>query len=213
MGRRITYDGGARRVWTAVRSTTSASFPTHRFTSVPIGDAAPDRQVFVITSDAFASAVVPGGIAATKVVAATADALVLWRANVPTGTTASIDVTATGSSRILIEVYAVYGLASTTPVATANYTSGGTSTTHSTTIDHPAGGILIAGVGATVSPGESLSSWTGATLDDNTLITAGAVRLIISGASSENLAAATGATLQTTFSASVNAQMVAATYS
>lgn len=206
-------------VWADKKSTTSASSPTHTFTSVGISLGSPTRDVFIVTSDAVASAVkvvtasIPLGVSATPVESAVAGAVKLWRASVPsTDTTASVEVTASGSTRILIEVWAAYNISDTTPFHTASYTSAGSATTHTTTINRPTAGILIAGAGATVNPTETLSSWTGATVDDNTNVSAGAVRLIISGASTENTTAATGATLRTTWSASVNAGMVAATY-
>lgn len=213
MGRRITYDAIASLVWTDSKSSASATSP-HSFTSTATGTAAPSREVFVAVYNGVVSAVTVGGISATLVESASSS-LTLWRAAVPTGTTATVEVTFTGGGgRLLISVWAAYNLLSTTPFDTASYAASSTpASNHSTTIDTAGGGILIAAAAAVITSGDGGPSWTGATLSDSEILDVGSTDFVLSAANSEGTAAATGVTVQTTWSPAVgNVRMIAATF-
>lgn len=198
--------------WTDSDGTLSASSPTHTFSSVAIGTAHATRQVFVATYYDVATAVTVGGISASVVVSATGNFLRLWRAAVPTGTTASIAVTSSGTGRLAIQVWAAYNLRSTTPHDTAAYSAGANATTHTTTINKADKGILIAAAGTAGNPGFLCTSWTGATLRNNRRLAVGSFDILESAADSMDTASATGATLRSTWDDSVLADMVGATY-
>ncbi len=96
------------------------------FTGKAIGPAASDRYVFVGTMQHAAtrtvSSMTVGGVSASLVVRQQGGSITseLWMANVPTGTTATIVVTWSGSVDLFcgIGVWSATGLISTTPVAT-----------------------------------------------------------------------------------------------
>lgn len=201
--------------WTDSASSASATSP-HTFTSRAIGTALATREVFVAVYNGTTSAVTVGGISASLVASAASSTLTLWRASVPTGTTADIVVTFTGGGgRLLISVWAAYNLTSTTPFGTASYFASSTpATNHSTTIDTAGGGILIAVAAAVITSGNGGPSWTGATFRDHEILDVGSIDFVLSSADSENSAAATGATLQTTWSPAIgNVAIVAASFS
>jgi hypothetical protein len=139
---------------------------TYTFSSRAIGAAAGDRQVFVAvagvnTGDVTSLTV--AGISATKLVgqtftgAATSN-VEIWRADVPSGTTATIVVnTTTSGNRLGIGVYAATGALNT---AFHSFTSGNNAT-NSGSINIPANGGCI-GVAVTTSGGTSFT-WTGLT--------------------------------------------------
>ena len=201
-------------VWTESAASSSASSP-HTFTGISLSTADGSRQIFVAVYSGVASAVTVGGISATLVKNTASSTLTLWRAAVPTGTSASVVVTYTGGGgRLLITVWAAYNLLSTTPVDTAQVTTSSTpATTHTTTIDTAGGGILIAAAGTVVNSGDGGPSWTGATLRNNRVLNGGVIDFVLSAGDSQDTAAATGATLRTTWSPAVgNVAMVGATY-
>ena len=198
--------------WTDSAESGSTSSP-HTFSSQSIGAAHSTRQVFVATYIGNASAVTIGGISATQVASAASGLLKLWRAAVPTGTTASVVVTYSGGGgRLMITVWSAYNLRSTAAHDTASYDSSGSATSHTTTINTANKGIVIAAAASSVADGVRVSSWTGATLRDNGVLDDGSTDYVLSAATSEDTALATGATLRSTWSASVNANMVAATF-
>ncbi len=198
--------------WTDSDGTTTAADPTHTFSGVAIGAAHGTRQVFVATYYDPSTAVTVGGVTASSVVTVTGNFLRLWRASVPTGTTASVVVTRSGSGRLAIQVWAAYNLRSTTPHDTASYEAGGAATSHTTTINTANKGILIAASGTAVTTGVTVSSWTGATLRNNRRLVIGSFDILLSGADSMPTISATNATLRTTWSASETADIIGATY-
>jgi len=198
--------------WTDNGGTLTPSIPSHTFSGVDIGTAHSTRQVFVATFLGDVSAVTVGGVSASAVVSVADNSLRLWRAAVPTGTTASVVITLAGDTALIIQVWAAYNLRSTTPHDTASYPAGSTSTTHTTTINTADRGILIAAAGAAGPADVLVSSWTGATLRSNRRVVAVGVDLLESAADSTGTAAATGATLRSTWDSSVAARMVGATY-
>lgn len=201
-------------LWTDGASNAAATSPMHTFSGVGIGAAHPTRQVFVADFGGSASAVVIGGISAVSVVSAASNTLSLWRAAVPTGTTASVAVTYTGSARMLIGVWAAYNLVNTSPFHTASYAASSTpASAHATTINTRANGILIAASAALVNAGAGGPSWSGASLRNNRSLNTGAIDWVLSSADAQATSAATGATLQTTWTPAVgNVAIVAATF-
>ena len=201
--------------WTESAANGSASSP-ETFTGISLGTEASSRQIFVAVYSGVASAVTVGGVSATLVENNSGSTLTLWRAAVPTGTSASVVVTFTGGGgRLLITVWAAYNLRSTTPVDTAQVTTSSTpATTHTTTIDTANKGILIAASATVVNSGDGgASSWTGATLRNNRILAAGAIDYALSAGDSQNTAVASGATLRTTWSPAVGSvAIVGATY-
>lgn len=107
-----------------------AGATTYTFTGKAIGPAAANRYVFVATfqhaNTRTVSSLTVGGISATLVKSQAGGSLTteLWMANVPTGTTATIVVTWSGSVSIAcgIGVWSATGLNSTTAVATGGDT-------------------------------------------------------------------------------------------
>lgn len=201
-------------VWTDSTSSASATSP-HSFTSRAIGTADASREVFVAVYNGAASAVTVGGVSATLVETAASNTLTLWRAAVPSGTTATVVVTYTGGGgRLLISVFAAYNLQSTTPHDTASYFASSTpATTHATTIDTASQGILIAVASTLVTSGNPGPSWSGATFRDHEVLDIGAIDFILSAADSTGTVAASNATVQTTWSPAVGSvAMVAATF-
>lgn len=198
--------------WTDSAGTLTSTPPDYTFTGMSIGAAHPTRQVFVATYYDVATAVTVNGIAASVVVSAGSNTFRLWRAAVPTGTTASIVVTSGTSGRELISVWAAYNLQSTTPYDTASYTAAANATTHTTSINTKSGGILIATAAAIGTTALSLTGWTGATLRNNLSISDGSSDFLLGAASQADTVTATGATLRTTWNESVLADMLGATF-
>jgi hypothetical protein len=141
---------------------------TYTFSSVDIGSAASNRYIVaaVLNSSAGASNLTSAtiaGVSATILKAAygggSSDiAATLIGASVASGTTGTISVTfSTGQVRCAIGVWAVYGLQSTTPVATASSIVNPASFSIAT----QSGGIVIAAGNSGDSAGTA--SWTGVT--------------------------------------------------
>ncbi len=145
----------------AVITTNSASPYTH--SSQAIGTADASRQVVVGVncqdSGVTVSALTVGGVSASQIIGATdgnnADNRVeLWAASVPTGTTADIVVTYSGSPQnCCIGVWAIYG-ASTS----AHDTASDDAAPNAPSIDIPAGGVCIG-----FANGQGTYSWTNLT--------------------------------------------------
>jgi hypothetical protein len=140
---------------------------TYTFSSQDIGTAAADRYVIVAVSNSSAgsgslSSATIAGVSAT-ILQASANgggdiATTIIGASVPTGATGSVVVNfGTGQVRCAIGVWAVYGLLSTTPVATASQ-SGNPGTLNVNT--HSGGIVVAAGVS---SDAGSSATWSGAT--------------------------------------------------
>jgi hypothetical protein len=136
----------------------TAAGTTYTFTAVNIGTAATGRRVLVamVGSDngvsMAISSVTIGGNPATIVAQSTINVSTNQAAfaclQVDTGTTADIVVTcdADGSNNMQIQVYALYGLSSSTPNDTY-IENGTTATVTGGTIDCPAGGAIFGVVG------------------------------------------------------------------
>lgn len=160
--------GQATVTYTGTNSITTA--PPFTWTAQPIGAAAADRLVAVAlmyAATGAVSSVTIGGIAATKV-AGTVSGVALseiWVAAVPTGTTANIVVNSGTvlTARFAVSIYAIYGAASATPVATGTSTANpGAATLACTANCAVIGGFCIAAV-----PGSVRTSWSGITEDND----------------------------------------------
>lgn len=163
-----------------------------------IGTAATNRYVVVAVGNVltFGTAAAPtsvtvGGQACTKVAdisqgGSAQPRTTLWITNAPvtTGTTATVSATASGSCGMA--TWAIYGIASTTPYATATVAG----SPSSTTIDFQEGGVAIGAVATNSSPGAQ--TFTGLTKDfDGSLNSAKR----FSGASLSDMSAGTGQTV------------------
>lgn len=144
--------GGTSAATATVTRTFAAStgdgsdLTTYNYVGVSISTAASNRKVVVCCMSRAAGAinsVTVAGVSATLAVSADGSNAnsEIWVADVPTGTTANIDVVySTGKVRAAIAVYAMYGAASSTPTNT--YTD--TATPWSQSINVPAGGVAFA---------------------------------------------------------------------
>lgn len=151
---------------TAAASTSALT--TYSFTSLALGTAAPHRRIVVavsgITTPSGAFSIVSatiGGVSATTVATrlSALDRLgvALIIADVPTGATGDVNVTFnTGMARAQVAVWAVYGLASATALAT----TGSAASPASLNINVAANNILIA---AAITNASSTCTWTGVT--------------------------------------------------
>lgn len=186
-----------RQVIVVATSTKSIS-PYRPFTAVTIGGNAATIHASEVAGD--------GGISANPSMSMSIASLA-----VPSGTTATITVSLTGNvDGACIAVYALYGLVSVTPYDTAS--NGGVGANPSTTIDVPAGGIVIAGYGGMGgTPGSA--SWTGLNAVDQNQAFPGAGPAWSSGATQSGLAAQTGRTISVTAAASGPELIVAASFS
>lgn len=199
----ITYVSGT--------STTNNTSDPQTFAGMAIGDAASDRIIIAwlhiasgTSMGAAPTSVTIGGVSATRRVDISGDGytrLCCYTATIPTGTTANvvIDYSSRGSTNMTaVHLYRMVGQASETPHDTA--TSGGSTNTHSTTIDIPAGGYLIEAVSTSRGPtyyngGSSgnayyASAQTGLTI--GVTYTTGAATFTISGAGDDNRSSADG---------------------
>lgn len=188
------------------RSNTS-NLTTYSFTGVSIGAASADRRVVVCcmwsasSSRAFSSGSIAGVGATLHIERAPGffAKCAIMSANVSTGTTADISFTLSGSAlRGGIGVYAVYGLVSSTPHATAESNT-------SLTINVPANGLLIS---CGIANSTGAVTWTGANEDYDSAIES-AVQM--TGASIDKLETETGRTVSATLGGS-NPGMCAATW-
>lgn len=128
---------------------------------VAIGPAAADRIVVVATSDQAGtpiSAVTVGGISATRRV--TNSHTQIWTASVPTGTTATINVTSSSGTLNGVGVYSLYGLTSEVPAFTAMGTI-------SVSLDVNSGGFAIASFSVN---GSGTPVWTVVTKDYSSVV-------------------------------------------
>lgn len=164
-------------VATETDSVSSASNDfTYTFTDRAVGAADPDRYVVAAVTmeddgvSASATAVTIGGVTADEVVgithAASSESTYagLWIAKVPTGTTATIEVTGnTTMTGCAVTVYRVTGIRG--PTATDTDTDSGTKTTFSMDLDVQSRGVAI-GTAKNRDQG-SAASWTGLTEDDD----------------------------------------------
>ena len=170
---------------------------TVTFTSKSIGTAQTGRRIVVAAggpgsgSAVTITGVTCGGVAMTQLVQNNTSGgggfqtASLWILEVPTGTTADIVVSWSGSSsRCYLGVWAVYGLES--EAARSTVTSG--SDPHTGSITVPGGGVVIGT--AAGGAGSSMSyTWTGVTEDFDA--TVAAVTLAYTGASAAFNAAST----------------------
>lgn len=181
----------------AATSETDAS--SYSFTSQAIGTASADRVVVVAVffnsgSSITCSAVTVGGNSATSIVSAVnapaaSTGAHLWAVNVTSGTTATIDVTLTGTSvRASIIVWTITGTGgSTTAHNTATSTSGDPT---STTVNTLAGGCIIAAA-YTANSGTNSATWSGVTENVDAVPGAGTDNCY-TGGSTNNTSTASG---------------------
>lgn len=179
---------------------------SYSLASVAIGTAAADRIVFVLVTWASGNATpvtissaTIGGVAATihaQVTAVATDAIgsAILSAAVPTGTTATIAITLSGSGgSIDVGVLAVTGLSSQTPHASATATTSAGACSNSVNV--PAGGFVL----ACANFNDELSgvTWVGATERYDETNTDGVAERV-TGASEASLAVQTGRTVSAT---------------
>lgn len=174
--------------WTA-SDQSSADAGSHSFVGKAIGTADATRKILVMVGGVNglpAVSVTVGGVGLTfvdkKNNGANAVSVEAWIGDIPTGTSATIVVTWTGTSNLAsIDVYALYGLASNTPIDVEKWdpTGGGDSRTITTVVD----GITVASVIAFGIVGAA-STWTQLTKDSDTAIEGG--QWFHSGASMTN---------------------------
>jgi hypothetical protein len=163
-------------------------------TGVNIGTAAADRDVYVFVStnadlgSGSPDSVTVGGVSATEItsngVTISNQNLSLWRASVPSGTTATVVVQDSDrefSTEVHVSVYAAYGRTAGTPV-TATATTG---TDVSLDLTVSAGSDIIAA--AEVRNG-GMWSWVGLTEDDEVDLGTGEY---VASASATNVSAGT----------------------
>lgn len=201
-------------IWTESAANGAASSP-ETFAGISLSTENSTRQIFVAVYGGATSAVTVGGVSASFIETAASDTLTLWRAAVPTGTSASVVVTFTGGGgRQLISVWAAYNLQSTTAIDTASYASSSTpATDHTTTIDTVDNGILIGAAATVVNAGDGGPSWVGASLSNNRILSAGAIDFVLSAGDADETSVATGATLRTTWSPAIGSvAMVGASF-
>lgn len=190
-------------------ATSAADLTTYTFAAQPLGAAAADRYIVVGVQRrpaATVSAVTVGGVSATQVVTATNsdNAVSLWIAAVPTGTTGDVVVTlSTGVLRCAIQVYRLTGIASPVPYHTV--TGSGTGTA-SGALNIPAGGVAIgcAVQGTTTTA----ATWAGLTEDYDAQVEV----ITASSASGTFASPQTGLTVSCTFGGGA-AAIVAASWS
>lgn len=163
---------GTPPAWTATDNPAGQGTGTNSvtFTNANIGTASAGRIVVAIftSGTTVANAMTIGGISATKAVEESTilSGLQIWYANVPTGTTATIVVSSSGSMNL--ETIQVGMLTGVTAVPTATQTAAGGATDPATiTITVPATGIAIVGLMANDDL-TATGSWSNATLDFKT---------------------------------------------
>ncbi|RWM28490.1 hypothetical protein [Mesorhizobium sp.] len=141
------------------------------FSGVDIGTANADRQVIVMFSArtatvATVSSVTIGGVAATPVVGIVGNAgaqIAVYRANVPSGTTADVVVRLSASSTDgTIHVYRVVPRTTGTPVDSGSAASNATTTVTATDIAVTNGGFLIVGAIDGLNPASLTPVYNGA---------------------------------------------------
>jgi len=204
------------------RSSTSnaSAASTYTFTAQAIGPAAADRYVYVATSGRIAgtipsfavSSLTVGGISAAELVVVNGTAnntgsSSIWRALVPTGTTADIVVNYTGGSSVRCGIVVWSGTGSSTVYATSTAGAGGTP---GATLS-----LNVAANGAVLATGTSTSSdahaWSG--LTENADYQIGSAQHRVSGASASSLSAATPRAISFTYGGATNFYGVAVSLS
>ncbi len=176
--------GFSLEVCTAPAAQTGTNVVTWTFTGASIGTAATGRRVLVAISATDngitmnLTGVTIGGNAATIIAQSSVNTNAALTAfavlQVDAGTTADIVVTfdADAAYSCAIQVYALYGLSSSTPADTAT-ASGTTSTTPSGSLDCPAGGAIF-GVVSWRDPGvTTTTTWDLTTEDLDTYVGGG----------------------------------------
>lgn len=184
----------------------TANSSSYSFASAAIGTAAADRVVFILvtwasgnTTPVTISSATIGGVAATvhaQVTAVASDAIgsAILSAAVPTGTTATIAITLSGSGgSIDVGVLAVTGLSSQTPHASATATTSAGACSNSVNV--PEGGFVLAC--ANFNDDLSGVTWVGATERYDETNTDGSAERV-TGASVASLTAQTGRTVSAT---------------
>lgn len=167
------FSGPAAATATYIGGTTSTTdqASTYTFSNHAIGPASDDRHVLVSVQSGHSAArtapsVTIGGIAATQVgFNASSDDTILcgfYIALVPTGTTANIVVTYSGSAvRCRVDVWTITGLQSTTATDTASDDTDSSGVV-SDTLDVQAKGCAF-GVYSYLSTGTPTAAWAGLT--------------------------------------------------
>ena len=209
MGRFVTYDKPLASIsWTDSASSNAAASPSHTFSSMAIGTAHVSRHVFVAVDYGIVTGVTVGGITAAQVISVNST-YKLYRAAVPTGTTASVVVTlSAGTTDCLITVWAAYHLESGSAYDTASVNGPAFATSHSMTLNIPERGILLASASDTAV----LSSWSGVTNRHDETLTITTFDQTLNAANSADLAAQTNRTLTATWSTSRSPSMLAASF-
>lgn len=124
------------------------------FSGVDIGAADADRQVVVMFSArtsvlSTVNGVTIGGVAATPVVGIVGNAgaqIAMYRANVPSGTTANVVINVSGTSTdVTIHVYRIVPRTTGTPVDSGSASTSATTSVTATDIAVTNGGFLIVG--------------------------------------------------------------------
>ncbi len=154
-----------------------AELSSNTWSSAPIGTANSNRSVIVVIYQRVAnsgintaSGVTIGGVSATLLVSRNDDDrghVDIWGANVPTGTTANIDIlwNNQGGNGKVAASYALYG-ANLTPYSTGSNRTGSSSISANVNVIN--GGFVIAGLGADSPGGGSTTTFnSGVTTDNN----------------------------------------------
>lgn len=189
------------------QATAAGGTSTATFSGISIGAEDPSRLVVVclmVTSGGLrtvSSLTIAGGSAVGVRNDASTEHVSIWRRPVATGTTADIAVTMDGTaSSFGIAVYALYNLASGSPVssATGRVTS---AASNARTVAVSEGGLVVA---AHLIGSSTAISWTGVTEDFES-----GVR---SSASDQNLAANASYLVATTWSGSATSRLTVASW-
>lgn len=163
-------------------------------TSLPIGTAAADRMVVVLTVEAVSSGSVNtrqvNGTNAVQVGTLTSGRrLCIFAKNIPTGTTTNLSWNTQFNANMWGVVYSVYGLSAA--VLSAFKFNATAATTTSNTIDVPAnGGVIGFRFTASGVNGAYGTTWSGLSLDTTT--TGGGNVTDLSGANKTQVGASTG---------------------
>lgn len=166
------------------------------FNSVNFGPAASDRLIVVCSYSSGGSAptfssFTIGGVSATQLadITNTGHRATIWGALVPSGTSGTVSYTLSAGSFSAISVYAITGIDSLTPDATAT----GTGASIDLSLNVQAGDIVIAtGTGI---DGTASCTWTGLTEDRDTSLNQGGRLHNFTSASYKALSSATPMTI------------------
>lgn len=194
------------------KQTNTANQSSYTFTDVALGTAYDDRLiVLAITSVSFGDLANPasdtaltsisvGGVSGTiadqrhfRAGGGRFSLAAITYAVVPSGATGDIVVTFERAiANVIVQPYAITGIASATPVAANGSGSNTDATSRSTTVNVNANGIVI---GALAGGGGATATWTGATEDHD----GGLETSLQSAASQQGLSAETPRTVSATF--------------